>query len=66
MKKPVVNYRTFRLSKINDPQFSHLKLLLSWLVYFAFYGLTEQLIPAESCHVVHCFLDDLIPFCEIF
>lgn len=66
MKKPVIDYRTFRLSKINDPQFSHLKLLLSWLVYFAFYGLTEQLIPAESCHVVHCFLDDLIPFCEIF
>ena len=66
MKKPVVDYRTFRLSQINDPQFSHLKLLLGWLAYFASYALTEQLIPAENCYVVHCFLDDLIPFCEAF
>ena len=66
MKKPVVDYRTFRLSRINEPQFSHLKLLLGWLVYFAFYFLTEQLIPAESCRVVHSPLDDLIPFCEAF
>ena len=31
MKKPVVDYRTFRLRKINEPQFSHLKLLLGCL-----------------------------------
>ena len=66
MKKPIVDYRTFRLSRINEPQFSHLKLLLGWLVYFAFYFLTEQLIPVESCRVVHSPLDDLIPFCEAF
>ncbi len=66
MKKPVVDYREFRLSKLNTPQFSHLKLLLGWLIYFALYFLTENLIPAESCIPVHCALDDLIPFCEIF
>lgn len=66
MKKPVVDYRTFRLSRINEPQFSHLKLLLGWPVYFALYFLTELLIPAESCRVVHSSLDDLIPFCEVF
>lgn len=66
MKKPVVDYRTFRLKKINEPQFSHLKLLLSWLVYFLMYFLTENLIPAEKCHPVHCWLDDVIPFHEIF
>ncbi len=66
MRKPVVDHRTFRLSQINDPQFSHLKLLLSWLVFFAFYFLTEQLIPTEKCYVVHSPLDDLIPFCEAF
>ncbi len=27
VKKPVVDYRQFRLRKLNDPQFSHLKLL---------------------------------------
>ncbi len=66
MKKPVVDYRQFRLSKLNDPQFSHLKLLGGWLVYFALYFLTENLIPAERCYPVHIPLDDVIPFCEWF
>lgn len=66
MKKPEVDYRAFRLRKLNDPQFSHLKLLLGWLVYFALYFLTENLIPAASCHPVHMWLDDWIPFCEWF
>lgn len=66
MKKPVVDYRKFRLGKLNDPQFSHLKLLGGWLAYFAAYFLTENLIPAASCHPVHCFIDDIIPFHEAF
>lgn len=66
MKKPVVDYRTFRLRKINDPQFSHLKLLLGWVGYFVLYFLTENLIPAEKCRPVHMWLDDVIPFCEYF
>lgn len=66
MKKPVVDYRKFRFSRLNDPEFSHLKLLGSWIVYFVFYYLTENLIPESSCHPMHCFLDDLIPFREEF
>ena len=66
MKQPVVDYRTFRLRKINRPEFSHLKLLLGWLVYFAFYFLTENLIPVERCHLIHSRLDELIPFNEFF
>ncbi len=66
MKKPVVDYRDFRLSRLNDPRFSHLKLLGGWIVYFVLYFLTENFIPAEKCHTVHCALDDLIPFCEAF
>ena len=66
MKRPVVDYRQFRLSKINDPQFSHLKLLLGWVGYFALYMLTENLIPVEKCFVVHSRLDDMITFCEVF
>jgi len=30
------------------------------------YFITENLIPAESCRPMHCALDDLIPFCEVF
>ena len=66
MKKPVVDYRKFRLSRLNEPQFSHLKLLLGWVGYFILYFLTENLIPAENCTPVHTFLDDLIPFHEAF
>ena len=67
MKKPVVDYRQFRLSKINEPRFAHLKLFfISWIGYFTLYFLTENLIPVERCHPMHCFLDDLIPFCEFF
>ncbi len=66
MRTPQVNYREFRFSRINEPQFSHLKLLSGWLVYFALYILTERLIPVENCYVFHSRLDDLIPFCEWF
>ena len=66
MKKPVVDYRAFRLSRLNEPRFAHLKLLGGWLVYFALYFLTENLIPVSRCHVIHCALDDVIPFREGF
>lgn len=66
MRKPVVDYREFRPSKLNDPRFSHLKLLLGWVVYFILFFLTENLIPVESCHVIHSPLDDIIPFNEWF
>lgn len=66
MKTPVVDYRKFRFSKLNDPEFSHLKLLSAWIFYFLAYFITENFIPAESCHVIHCRIDDLIPFCEWF
>ena len=66
MKRAMVDYRQFRLKRINEPQFAHVKLWLTWLLYFALYFLTENLIPAEKCHVMHCFLDDLIPFNEYF
>ena len=66
MKQPVVDYRKFRFSKLNNPEFSHLKLLAGWLVYFLFYFLTENFIPYDACHVMHSRLDDLIPFNEFF
>lgn len=66
MKRQKVDYHGFRLSRINEPQFRHLWLLGTWLIYFALYFLTENLIPAERCHVMHCVLDDWIPFNEYF
>ena len=66
MRKPVVNYKNFRPSKLSTPEFYHLNYLFGWLGYFALYFLTENLIPAEKCYPVHCWLDDIIPFSEIF
>ncbi len=66
MRKPMVDYRKFRLTKLNDPSFSHLKLLGGWILYFALYFLTENLIPVQKCYVVHSVLDDWIPFWEVF
>ncbi len=66
MRKPVVPYREFRLSRRREKRFSHLWLLLGWVGYLLLYFLTENLIPAEKCHVIHCALDDLIPFHEGF
>ena len=66
MKQPVVDYREFRLTRLKEPRFSHLKYLWGWVGYFILYFLTENLIPVEKCHPVHCFLDDLLPFHEAF
>lgn len=66
MKKPVVDYRQMRFRNRNDPEFAHVKLLLCWVVYFLLYFLTENLIPTDACHVIHCALDDRIPFLEWF
>ena len=60
------DYTGFSLTKIREPRFSHIALLAGWIGYFSLYFLTENLIPAERCHVIHCALDDQIPFSEGF
>ena len=64
-RKPV-SYRDLSFRTIREKRYSHLFLLLGWVGYFLLYALTENLIPPEKCHVVHCALDDVIPFCEWF
>ena len=66
MKKQPYDYSGFSLKRLNEPRFSHAKLLAGWIGYFALYFLTENLIPASRCHPMHCRLDDLIPFNEFF
>ena len=66
MKKPVVDYRAFRLSKIAQPEYRHILLLLGWVGYFLMYTLTENLIPESSCHDMSRAIDDAIPFLEGF
>ena len=66
MLKPEVDYRKFRWSRRNDPEFRHLKLIWGWVVYLTLFVLTERLIPYDKCHVVHSKVDDMVPFNEYF
>ena len=66
MKLTPYDYSGFSLRKLTDPRFSHALLLLGWPVYFGLYFLTENLIAYEDCHVIHSFIDDIIPFNEYF
>lgn len=58
------DYSGFSLGRLGEPRFAHVKLLGTWLIYFVLYFLTENMIPGEKCHSVHCIVDDWIPFCE--
>lgn len=63
---PAVDYRNFRLSKINQAEYRHLWLLLFWPAYILRYLLVENLNPAGYYHPIHCVVDDWIPFQEGF
>lgn len=65
-KAPVVDYRRFRFSKLNTPEFRHLKYLLYWPVYGLMFLTVERLWIRESYYPIHCPLDDWIPLCEYF
>lgn len=61
----MIDYRQFRLSKLNTSQFSHLKLLLFWPIYGLVFLTLERFLPRQY-NVIYCPLDDQIPFCEFF
>lgn len=61
----MVDYTKFRLSKLNTPEFSHLWYLLYWPVYGLVFMILERFVTLDYTYV-HCALDDMIPFNEIF
>ena len=62
MVKP--DYRQFCLRKLNAPEFSHIKLLLFWPVFGLAFLALERFRLHAAYHVMHCALDDVIPFSE--
>ena len=40
MKRSRIDYRGLRLRRLREPQYSHLLLIIGWVVYFALYFLT--------------------------
>ena len=61
-----ISYRHLRWRDLNRPEYSHLKLLLYWPVFGLLFFYAERLQSMRDYHVVHCALDDLIPFNELF
>ncbi|MDD6735355.1 MAG: phosphatase PAP2 family protein [Clostridiales bacterium] len=61
----MVDYRSFRLKKINTPEFEHVKLLLFWPLFGLAFLCLERLFNMNY-HPVVCALDAKIPFCEYF
>ena len=66
MIKPSVDYRQFRFSKLNTPEFSHVWLLLYWPIFGLGFSYVERFYPVAHYINMHCALDDLIPFNEWF
>lgn len=65
-KSDFVDYRKFRFSKLNTPEFRHLWYLLFWPIYGLLFLTVERLWIRDSYTPIHCALDDAIPFCEVF
>ncbi len=59
------DYRSFRLSKLNHPEFEHVKLLLYWPIFGLAFMFLERFLNLDF-KAVYCRLDDFIPFCEYF
>lgn len=65
MNRPIVDYRKLRINNISSDEFKHLKLLLFWPVFGLLFLFVERFYQVDY-YVMHCKLDDLIPFCEWF
>lgn len=66
MQTNKTDLRNFRFSKLNTPEYSHLYMLLYWPVYGLFFSFVERGYNPGGYIVMHCALDDYIPFCEFF
>lgn len=65
-KAAIVDYRKFRFSKLNTPEFSHLKALIFWPIFGLMFLTVERLWIRDSYFPMYCAWDDAIPFCEYF
>ena len=70
--EPSINYLELRPSNLFSERFRHLLLLLYWPIYCVLFAFLENCYPrymsslGKEFHVMHCGLDDIIPFNELF
>lgn len=53
MIKPSVDYRQFRFSKLNTPEFSHVWLLLYWPLFGLGFSYVERFYPVAHYINMH-------------
>lgn len=63
---PEIDYRKLFIGELRPEKVKHILLLLYWPIYGSLFLFVEKYYRPESYYSVHCALDDLIPFCEIF
>lgn len=63
---PELDLRGFRFSRLWQPGYRHLKLLLYWPAFGAAFFAVERLWIREDYFPISCTLDSAIPFCELF
>ena len=62
----MIDYRKFRFSKLNTPEFRHLKYLFFWPAFVLVFKFLESDLWVREYISVKSPLDDLIPFNEYF
>ncbi len=62
----IVDYRDLNFRTLNEPRYSHLKLLLFWPSFGIVFFILERVWIRDSYHIMSCALDSHIPFCEWF
>lgn len=65
MHLQMIDYRKFRLNKLNDKEFSHIKPLLFWPLFGLVFSFLEKGLKLNY-QTIYCSFDDKIPFCEYF
>lgn len=61
----LIDYRRFRFSKLKG-EFRYVLLLLYWPFYGLAFLFAERIYKPPAYHEMYCFLDDYIPFNELF
>lgn len=64
--RPAVDYMKLRPGNLLSEKYRHLLLLLYWPVFMSVFYYTEHIYPVRYYYPIQCFLDDIIPFSEIF
>ena len=59
------DYSGFSLKRLNEPKFSHIKMLIFWPLFGLLFNLLEKVFIRDY-NDIYIKLDDYIPFCEVF